>query len=1143
MFKRTLSLMLSVILILSVCVIPQIGFAAEGFSKSFSTADDAQSLAGWTLPEGYVLSDTDGLTHANTMQKVYYNGGTFSGKYEYSVDFKSVYENPVRVITNYIDKSNYYYIEINPKKSMASLKTFRRGSISTHGTYNLPFEIKATNLVTARIISNGGEGMSMYLKLDGGAEAAIFENIHVKDYIDEGTIGFDSQSNPLKVNNFKVTLLGEKDFVPPVEEEKPDESEETNTPGSDENLVEKVYDETALKVITALGIMDKSALEDGKAQVTAEEFAQVIKNLKSEYVADEEAKITIGTGIEYMVKILGYNALIGSRNSYYNQANSLKLLSGIDAKTSDSLIRYDLAQMIYNALDVEILQYTSYGEKVSYTTIKGQTLLTFTLEMGMVEGQVTDNGVTAINGPSQVGQYHMIINGSKFFLHRDDVNRHDYIGRYVTAYYDNSDSQRKDILYMDYHEREKVLVITPETYAGYNANTFTYFAGNRTKTARINVGSAVYNGYYRTSWNKALFDGMTHGSITLVSMGSGMTYDTMIIKDYKSVYVNGIEGNKFYIYNKAYDGVGTTYDFEFMADDNGNSTAYVYIADAAGNKINFSDIKEGNVVSIAQASTVANVAEILVSTETVSDFAINEITTDENGNQIISDFDTQYKINKEYKNAFDGGDFEAGEVAILYLDVFGYVSWAEISDAKELYVGVLVKSGLTTDMDKQLKIAVYESDGEKQVFTTARKVRFIDNKGRESVETPVSLADKIKNKNEYITYTLNDDDLITSLEFALDATSSKPTGAEKNYLTKVKDGSTPSFNYYSKSLGFELFFASSPRFIAVSEDNSSEMDAYSIVKSISSAYSHANLTSKFPTMKGYSINGNNVVDYVLFYGTVSKTIDVTDNEVVVTSVTSVYDEEAGGELVKVQGYNGTGVTLYALPGIAQSATSMVTRNDATPKKYTVQKGDIIKYKLDEITGWVEEFVIVFRSDGKYSTDNDGDDVADIAVQTDGWILDGVLKTPSSTVKNGNPIKINSSGTLTTVSLADDSSSSRNATNTRRIFYGWVYDKYDGIIEVTTQDLGTGATYFNLNGDYNYQNLHDDYVTQYYKISAYGTKVNVTYTNVGNEQVIEAAAGSASDIKSYKQVGRNCSRVILATSGNDDVWYMIILNNK
>lgn len=1144
--KKTLSLILSVILILSVCVIPQVGFAAEGLSKTFSTADNADTLAGWNLPEGYVLSDADGITHGATLKKVIYKGGAFAGKFEYTVDFKLVYENAARVITNYIDDSNHYYIELNPKKNDITFKTFRRGIVSTHGTYELPFTIKANNLVTARVISNGGEGMSFYLKADGGEEVAIFENVYVKDFIAEGTVGYDAQANPLKANNFKVTILGEKDFVPPVEEEKPEEdvevpddvTEPEEEEEEEETPVEKVYDDSALKVITGLGIMDASALEDGKAEVSVDEFKQVLSKLKYEFNGDE-TKITLNTAIEYMVKVLGYDVMIGSRNNYYRQASSLKLLRGVNAKTSDTLIRYDLAEMLYNALHVEVLQNVTFGtEKVKYSTKNGQTMLTKILEMGMVEGQVTDNGVTAISGPSTVGQYHMVINGYEFFMHRDNYNRNDYIGRYVTAYYDDSNGAKKEIVYMDYYEREKTLVITPDTYAGYNANTFTYFDGNTTRTARISTGTAIYNGYYINTWNRAMFDNMSHGSITLVSDG-GNTYTTMIIKDYKSVYINGIDGNTFYIYNKSYDGDGTTMDFEFLADDNASATSYVLVYDVEGNRIAFEDIAVGNVISVARDNAGRNIVEIIVSTEMVDGFEINEISYDADGNQIISDFTESYNVNVEYADAYDGKLFKPGDVATLYLDAFGYVSWADITGAQELYLGVLANCGMTLDMDANLKLAIYESDGEEQILCTSRKVRLLDATGTERNVTKQELLAVLAPEgtpiNEVIVYTIDDNDFITSIQLPLNA----PDRTKDNYLTKILEGTTPNYQNMSKSFGYNYFLASSPKLFAVEKVKKTDLEAYDMT---SVSYDDANATFD---AKCYSINGDssveNVIDYAIIYESVTKSIVTNQKEAMVTSVTKILDEESGLELYKIVANNGSGVTLYAEPSVATAARSMATYSSLTPSRYTVKKGDIIKYRIDTRTGWIADLMIIFRSDDYYPETVVGTER--VAVAQKGRVLDATLNYATVSPYNGNPLKVES-GTFAPISASLDDSANASRTGGRRVFYGWVYDKYGDIIEVTNQDLSTGATFFNVGRQYSHTNLHPLYVNQFYRMSTYGNKVNVVYSNEGNEETINVSSGSASSIKSYKQAGRNCSRVLIMNSANETAdYYMIILNNE
>lgn len=1130
--KKTLSLILSVILILSACVIPQVGFAAEGLSKTFSTADNADTLAGWKLPDGYVLSDADGITHGATLKKVIYKGGVFSGKFEYSVDFKLVYENPGRVITNYIDDSNYYYIELNPKKNDITFKTFRRGVVSTHGTYPLPYTIKANNLVTARVISNGGEGMSFYLKVADNAEATIFENVHVKDFIAEGTVGYDPQSNPLKVNNFKVTLLGDKDFVPPVEEEKPEETPEvpgdvTEPEEEEEDSAEKVYDERPLEVVTALGIMDAAALENGKATVTAAEFKEIIRNLKSEYTADE--KITLGVATKEIIKVLGYDVVISSKNSYNLQANKLKLLRGIDLKSSDAITNYDMAMLIYNALEVDVLLPSSYGDKVTYNTVPGTTLLTYVLKMGKVEGQVSDNGVTALYTSSQVSQQYFVINNYKFLLYRDDVNRNDYIGRYVEAYYDDSDEDNKKILYIDYSKDEKVLVITPDMFVNYNGGVFTYYYnGNKTRTATFVLGNPViYNGYhYNQSYNKNTFENINHGSITLVSNGSN-TYSTMIIKDYESIYVSGIVDRQFCVYDKAHDSDSSTYiyDFEFPLDDNASNSSYVPIYDAEGNKIEFADITVGSVVSIAKAN-VPHVAEMIVANESIPDFAINEMYN-EDGFTVLSDFEETFKVNREYANAIDAKTFKLGHVATLYLDAFGYVTWADFTGEQELYVGVLVDSELTTGIAGGLDIAIYETDGEQQIFQTAKKIRFKDVDGSEDTLTRAQLAAKIKpggvSLNEIVAYTLDDNDLITSFELPLDTYDINAD----NHCTKIHSASSEikfSYKNISKSFDYKYYIGTGAKLFAVPSDKKTDLEEYRLE---SIGYDKEDIDSASNSlMSFYSIDGDNIIDYAIMYdfAGVSTGMSASKKDMIVTGTSMVYDEESGLNLYKIQGYVTSGVTIYAEPSVFNNARSVMTDSDTTPNIYSVQKGDIIKYSVDEKTGRVDDIVIIYRNNITSPT------------LSKGWILDADGGKYTETNTKSNPFSLSYTNNKFTIS---DGNTNRKAGG-RRYIYGWVYDNRDGVLEITTQDLSASATYWNESGGLDA--THSTYISEFHRASIY-TMASVTFLN-DKEGTVEVKAGSASDIKTFKQVGRNCSRVLIMLHLNEQANFnMIILNDK
>ena len=98
--------------------------------------------------------------------------------------------------------------------------------------------------------------------------------------------------------------------------------------------------------------------------------------------------------------------------------------------------------------------------------------------------------------------------------------------------------------------------------------------------------------------------------------------------------------------------------------------------------------------------------------------------------------------------------------------------------------------------------------------------------------------------------------------------------------------------------------------------------------------------------------------------------------------------------------------------------------------------------------------------------------------------------------------------------------------------------HDGIMEVTNQDLSTGATYWNESGTA----TSTQYITENHRASAY-TMVTATFMD-DKEETVSVKAGKAADIKSYKQVGRNCSRVLICLSGNEQSQLnMIILNEE
>ena len=287
------------------------------------------------------------------------------------------------------------------------------------------------------------------------------------------------------------------------------------------------------------------------------------------------------------------------------------------------------------------------------------------------------------------------------------------------------------------------------------------------------------------------------------------------------------------------------------------------------------------------------------------------------------------------------------------------------------------------------------------------------------------------------------------------------------------------------------------------------MDKYEI-SVIDTEYHSLNLP-----MKLYSISNDYMVDYGILYGFESKKVKNTPakRDMVVTGVSRVYDEESGKNLYKILGYTNTAVTLYAEESVYNSAAEIGSIADDMDTVYTggLKKGDIIKYGIDSVTGWMSEIFVLYR---------DGD----------GLYLDGTSSSGSNNdIDELKPFQIDTSWVVT-------NTTSRTASSGRRYIYGWVYDIKGSVIEITTQDLSTGATYWK---DVNPDNT--TYYSEYFRITPF-SKIKIEYMD-DKDSSISVSGGSASDIKTYKNVGRNCSRVLISLVGNQSSdMHLTIIND-
>ena len=1082
---------ISFILSLNMLLLTLPAYAAGGdYQRVFSAADT--SMKGFEIAEGYTI-DNNGLFDKNLSRSFRYTEKKFSGKYEYEVTFKSEFENSLSILFNYIDKDNYNYIEIQPEVKKASLKAISNGVMTTGGLYDIENEISSDMWVTAKIISNGGRGISLSLST-GGDFVEIFADKYLKNGSQSGYVGYDASGNPLAVKSIKVKDMGEADFVEP-ETVVGNETEEKNDEAQMNTQIAQRSDDV-LKLICGLRIMKETENGlDGGANIGLAEMQEIASNLKWSYTGTEEY-VTERSALDFIFSLLRCTFKMT-----YDEKYRMALNMGLLKKTAydgDGLItRYDMAQLIYNSLDQQMFNISDNYHNISNN--RGKCLFDNVLKLKKVKGQVTDNGITALYSKSKVGVGNLIVGGVSL-QNKTDWRAAELIGRMVEGYYNEED----ELLYVKLLSNEKILYIDALEVEDFSNNTLTYENGNinKKKTASVTAGAAViYNGEHMPSYSDEFFETIENGSLTLISSDGTNNYDTVIVEAYQNFVIASIYEPELAIYNAAYD---------IKNEDNRlykidlSDYEFIEIFSAEGIPMTFEELKIDHALSVAASN---NYLKLVVSTTQEVGFTVSGISKDYKGRTVVTNGEKSYVVSPSYFRAYEQKEIKMGEVYTFLINSFGDISWTILSANYQYESGCLARVTLE-DSEDCTYLRLFEADGEIQHFKTADKVKFIDEMGNISQMDYKQIYNALKDQNELVTYRLNSDDRLAEIQLPYDGYKEDCP----NKFMKLCDDEDGPYSYkdVAYAFGYKYFFGNVKRTFTVASDEVTDPKRYGVISKISSLTNG----TKYK-MKCYSEKSEYLVDYAIIYDykKESSIPTIRNRELVVTDVR--YELKDNEVKFKISGYASSDVVLYCEPEVAENAYDIFSYADKTNAQthHTVQKGDIIKYSTDYVTGEVIDIVIIYRSTELHPETG-----------TEGWIL-------GANSVDQNPFIIDAEYKTTTMLDNNGTKPGREA-GSRRYFYGWVYDMEGGVITVTTQDLNHYGNYYKWDNP-----ASEEYISEYHTSSAYP---GVTLKKNDDTGKLEVSA--TKDIRTFKQYGTNCSRVLMCVTNAQNYYFMVVLNN-
>lgn len=833
----------------------------------------------------------------------------------------------------------------------------------------------------------------------------------------------------------------------------------------------------------------------------------------NEFKPDEEV-IYIDT-LNVILKLLGLGRIINNEGGYPNGV----LKYGSEYKlymknATETMSVFDISKLLYSALEKEV---TEAELKDGAFLYKKSDVLFMEKVLGLTEykGIMLDNGVISING-ERVGRNRIVI-GDKTF--DSNVDCEDYLGKKVNAYVSVSDSAKDTVFAIEICKDNTIVEIEVKDIIEYRDNSLYYDLNGKEKRIKLNNALLVYNGYLKENWSKEDFD-FTDGTVTVIDNGSES--DVVIVENYQNVFVSWYDSENNIIYNKAKDKIADNGDESFDLT-NALSEEKLYIKYADGTKANVGDIKPEIVIDIIYNK---DYAKLILSSNKESNVTVKSLnkSDDEYKGCFVVGGDKEYYVSKKISESLNGCNIETGKTYTMYFNRNNIVVWIEAEAKSELSVGYYIKGYVDTDNDDSFVIKMLNENGNVVRIKVGDKVTFVDENGVKDRTTSERVNKRMSGFEGIFSYKLNENDnSITSIEI--------PQVNHKNdtLLKLIYDSKGTAIMFKGDHFQNELFVNSGMKVFFVPGDAEGKMtDSNYRVGTLNelkadSTYDVVGYTRNYDTRVAQVLvcrEGADGASEKFSLGELRDCIlvqdiyDGLDNDgnackVVEGQTLATWDTTSesfiGYAPYDVTDASGKTVTAFDVAYDLPNSTG----SNGLKNTYRIQKGDIIRVIKKVNTDTVKKAELLYGINRVNPDFPNG---------RTGWFAGTRSNITGGTDNYTNPYNHVYYSTIT------PTAPSRWASG-RRIFCGFVYDLEDSIVEITTKDLSVNPSY---------DRESEAYYTEWRPIL---NKVNVINVSKDNYNL---KIGGEGDIKTYKNAGNKCSRIIAGSIGAKDQ-IMIIIN--
>ncbi len=432
------------------------------------------------------------------------------------------------------------------------------------------------------------------------------------------------------------------------------------------------------------------------------------------FAPDDE--VTYAQAVKMFVCALGYEvhaeAQGGYPSGYMSKAAQMGMLKGVEASGADtSLTRSDMAILMYNMLELPLLEQTSYGEGASggYAEAENKTLMSEYRGIYVAEGVVTADYYTALGTTDRkVAKGEVAIGSAVFAEGTSDASA--LLGYKVKAYYQvPDDTETPVLLYASVPGATATLTLNANYITEKTTKTNIEYKDENDKEKYFAVddgATLVLNGVVKEEWTPA--DLRPEMGVVTVVDNKGAN-DIILVNSYVNYVVNGKNINEKSVYFKeAVNGTGS------MVIDTEDTAAKVQLTDSTGVEIGLDALAEWDILSVSKSAD-GKVTKIVKNAEVIE----GKVTEFEDGEVVIAE--AAYKIDQNLPN----GSLKAPELdmtAAFYLDFMGNIAAVNTKVGSTYKYGYLVGAANTKGIDQKGQLKVFTEDGEMVLFDAADRV-------------------------------------------------------------------------------------------------------------------------------------------------------------------------------------------------------------------------------------------------------------------------------------------------------------------------------------------------------------------------------------------------------------------------------------